>query len=352
MNSFAAISQPAAVFEAEASHRIEKLPVLVLFPHNRCNCRCMMCDIWRIRQARDLTVADLEPHIRSLLELQVRWVVLSGGEPQMHKDLPLLSGLFRSNGMRVTLLTAGLLLEPLANSVVDTFDDVIVSLDGPAEIHTQIRGVPGAFGRLAKGVEALRKLKPNIVVCGRSTVQKANCSYLRETLRTAKQIGLNSISFLAADLTSYAFNRPEPWTVERQNVVALEPDEVNRLDMEVEALIREHADDIATGFIAESEGKLRRIVAHFHAHLGRVLPVAPHCNAPWVSAVIEADGTVRPCFFHQPLGNLHQKSLFGILNSQEAIHFRETLDIPNNPVCRNCVCSLYLQAGKAGRYGE
>src|SRR2546428_624584 len=125
-------------------HRIRALPVLVLFPHNRCNCRCVMCDIWRIRQAREITARDLEPHLESIRALGVRWVVFSGGEPQMHADLPALSRMLRAEGIRLTLLTAGLLLEPQARSVAGTIDDVIVSLDGPRDIHDRIRRVPRA----------------------------------------------------------------------------------------------------------------------------------------------------------------------------------------------------------------
>src|SRR5438046_10237399 len=98
-------------------HRIRALPVLVLFPHNRCNCRCVMCDIWRIRQTREITARDLEPHLESIRALGVRWVVFSGGEPQMHTDLPALSRVLRAEGIRLTLLTAGLLLEPHTRSV-------------------------------------------------------------------------------------------------------------------------------------------------------------------------------------------------------------------------------------------
>lgn len=305
-----------------------------------------MCDIWRIRQGREITVADLEPHIQSFLALQVRWVVFSGGEPQMHSDLAALSNLFRAHGIRITLLTAGLLLEAHANSIVNIVDDVIVSLDGPPEIHNQIRRVPRAFDLLARGITAVRKFRPQMRVCGRSTVQKANFRHLRETVRTARQVGFDSISFLAADLTSGAFNRPGGWPSERQDPVALDSDEVNGLNLEIETLIREHADDIATGYISEKPEKLRRIVLHFRAHLGHLSAVAPRCNAPWVSAVIESDGTVRPCFFHRPLGSIHQNSFSGILNSQEAEKFRETLDVASDPICRNCVCSLYLPARK------
>ena len=323
-------------------HRIRVLPVLVLFPHNRCNCRCVMCNIWRIRQAREITARDLEPHLESMRALGVRWVVFSGGEPQMHTDLPALCRVLRAEGIRLTLLTAGLLLEPQARSVADTIDDVIVSLDGPPEIHDRIRRVPRAFERLTRGVEALRRLRPTIAIRGRSTVQKANYKYLRETVRAAKEIGLDSVSFLAADVTSRAFNRPDGWTPQEQSGVALGTEEARELENEVEALIRERTEDIAKGYIVEDAGKLRRIARHFRAHLGHVAPVAPRCNAPWVSAVVEADGTVRPCFFHRPLGNIREKPLLEILNGVEALDFRERLDIARDPICRQCVCSLYL----------
>ena len=304
-----------------------------------------MCDIWRIRERREISAADLAPHLDSFRALGVRWVVFSGGEPQMHTDLAALSRMLRAEGIRVTLLTAGLLLEPYARSVAETIDDVIVSLDGPREIHDQIRRVPDAFDRLEHGVRAVRGLRPDIMVGGRSTVQKANHLRLRETVRAAKQIGLNSISFLAADVSSQAFNRPQGWTAETQDHVALNAEETCALAREVESLIREHSADIAAGYVAESAEKLRRIVLHFRARLGQLAPVAPRCNAPWVSTVIEADGTVRPCFFHPPLGNIHEKPLLAVLNGPVALDFRRRLDVSSDPVCQRCVCSLYLPPG-------
>jgi Fe-coproporphyrin III synthase len=343
MSEAATIATPAvAPGVPAADHIIKTLPVLVLFPHNRCNCRCLMCDIWRIRQVREITAQDLKPHLESLRALRVRWVVFSGGEPQMHSDLPALSELIRTAGIRVTLLTAGLLLEPYARSITETVDDVIVSLDGPPAVHNQIRRVPQAFERLKRGVDALRAFRPEMVVRGRSTIQKANHSCLRETVRAAKHAGLNSISFLAADLTSEAFNRPEGWTPQRQTAVGLDAEEVKQLEREVESLIGEDSDDIARGYIVESPGKLRRIVRHFRVHLGEAPAVAPPCNAPWVSAVVEADGAVRPCFFHPPLGNIREASLIDVLNSEQAIAFRRRLDVASNPICQRCVCSLRL----------
>jgi len=327
---------------AMAAHRIHALPVVVIFPHNQCNCRCVMCDIWRIREAREITPADLERQLQSFRDLGVGWVVFSGGEPQLNKEWSRLAGMLRLVGIRVTLLTAGLLLQSQVQVVVDSVDDVIVSLDGPPAVHDKIRRIPGAFAQLSKGVETLHQCRPDMPVRARCTVQKANHGSLCAVVQSAKQIALSSISFLAADLTSSAFNRPEGWRPDRVDCVALVPAEVDRLEAEVERLIHERRSDLDSGFVVETADKLRRIVQHFRAHLGQAEDVAPRCNAPWVSAVIEASGDVRPCFFHPVLGNIHQQALPDILNGAQALNFRASLDVPSNAICRKCVCSLHI----------
>jgi MoaA/NifB/PqqE/SkfB family radical SAM enzyme len=307
---------------------LAKLPVLILEPHNRCNCRCVMCDIWKIADARELSVAELERHRADIQALGVEWVVFTGGEPLMHSDLFRLAAAL-PDGIRTTILSTGLLLERHASQIADSIGDVIVSLDGPPHLHNAIRRVPGAFEALAAGVGAVHQLKPGYPVAARCTVQASNAAHLRATVRAARDLGLASISFLAADLSSTAFNRPSAWPSDRQARVA--PNLVE-LRCEMEALI---ADYPADGFVLESPAKLRRIVEHGHA------PQAPRCNAPWVSAVVEAGGDVRPCFFHPPIGNTAEGSLRQVLNGPRAVAFRESLDIATNPVCRQCVCSLY-----------
>ncbi len=341
MSTLVSITAPA---EARAldSHQIHDLPVLVIFPHNQCNCRCVMCDIWRIRQPQEITPADLEEQLASFRRLGVRWVVFSGGEPQLNKKWSYLAQIIRSTGSRVTLLTAGLLLKSQAQTVADTVDDVIVSLDGPPQLHNSIRRVPAAFERMAEGVQALRRIRPDMPIRARCTVQKANHRALRAVVLSAKQIGLTSVSFLAADLTSSAFNRSEGWLPDRSAQVALLPQEVDALQAEVERLISENIADLNSGFVAESALKLRRIVQHFRAHLGQVENEAPRCNAPWVSAVIEASGDVRPCFFHPAVGNIHRQAFREIINSSEALSFRAHLDVASNEICKKCVCSLYV----------
>ena len=321
-------------------HRVTQLPVLVLHVHSSCNCRCVMCDIWKTSEVRALKPADLEPHLSSIRKLGVRWIVFSGGEPLLNPGFPELCTMLKRERIRLTLLTTGLLLRKYACGVANAFDDVIVSLDGPEEVHDSIRQVRGGFALIGAGVKAIRSIWPGYRITARSTVQKANFRRLRETIRAAKFLGLDGISFLPVDLTSEAFNRPLVWPSERQNEIGLGLSDLAELEAEIAGLIQENADDIQSGFVAESPEKLWRIVKHFRAHLELEEAEAPPCNAPWTSAVVEIDGAVRPCFFHPAIGSIRDQSLQEVINSERALQFRSALDIRTNPTCKRCVCSL------------
>lgn len=335
----------------EDDGRITTMPILVLNVHSRCNCRCVMCDIWKRGQSREVTALDLERHRDSLRALAVERVVLTGGEPLMNYDLAALCGFFRELGIRRTLLTTGLLLERRAAEVADSFDDIILSLDGPAEIHDSIRRVKGGFDSIARGVAAVRSRRPTMPITARSTVQKLNHALLRQTAQSAKALKLDSISFLAVDVDSGAFNRPLPWPADRQAEVGLSDSEAEVLEQEVEALIRWCEEKGNQGFVAESPGKLRRLARQFRARLGQASFESPRCNAPWVSVVVEAGGAVRPCFFHQAVGNIRDQTLQQAVNGEPARRFRRDLSVPANPICQRCVCSLYhdILAPRPGR---
>jgi MoaA/NifB/PqqE/SkfB family radical SAM enzyme len=329
----------------QSAHQIHSLPVVVLSPHNQCDCRCVMCDIWKIRDPKEITPALLETQCESFRKLGVRWVVLSGGEPQRNPQLCTLARMLHDLGIRVTLLTAGTLLSAEAELLAAVIDDVIVSLDGPALVHNRIRRIPLAFELLMDGVQALRRCRPEIAVRARCTVQRENHTSLRATVQSAKAHRLNSISFLAVDAVSDAFNHPQGWTRPKADSVTLDSQQVEILEREMEDLIHQYASDLNSGFVVETPPKLRRIVQQFRVYLGQAQPVAPRCNAPWVSAVVGAEGDVRPCFFHPAFGNIHDSSLQEIMNSPQALRFRDELDIANNPICRRCVCSLHLPQG-------
>jgi MoaA/NifB/PqqE/SkfB family radical SAM enzyme len=236
-----------------------------------------------------------------------------------------------------------LLLGRYANEIVAHVDDVIVSLDGPRGIHDRIRGVIGAYDQLAGGIRRIQALAPEYPASARCTVQKANHSALVDTAHAAQSLGLRSISFLAADVSSDAFNHAPDMVSLRSRSLLLTPQEILRLEAEIDRL----SDDPIASMVAETPAKLRRIVEYFRALVSNSEPEAPLCNAPWVSAVLDYDGAVRPCFFHPPIGNVNDSSLREALNSENALAFRGNLDIASNPICRRCVCSLHREEAVA-----
>lgn len=325
---------------SQGQHHLISLPILILNVHNRCNCRCVMCDIWKRETNIELKTSNLERHRDSMRRLGVRNVVLTGGEPLLHSDLPAFCNFFRKEGIHLTLLTTGLLLQKRAETVAELFDDVIVSLDGPEEVHDAVRRIQGAFRLIHDGIVSIRNIRSKMQISGRSTVQRSNYALMRKTVAAAKELQLSSISFLAADITSEAFNRTLVWPGERQSEIALTAKEVLGLEEEIEQLILECDEEICNRYILEGPDKLRRLAKHFRAHLGQIRHQAPICNAPWVSSVVEVDGSVRPCFFHRTIGNLTNSTLEDVVNGKDALLFRKSLNIAKNATCQRCVCSL------------
>jgi MoaA/NifB/PqqE/SkfB family radical SAM enzyme len=308
-----------------------------------------MCDIWQIDQRQEITPREVSGWLDEWRRLGVRRVVLSGGEPLMHSALWEICAPLHQAGIGITLLSTGLLLKRWASDVVRYVDDVVVSLDGPPEVHDRIRNIPRAYQKLAAGVAAVRAANGAVSVTGRCTVQRANYDALRRTVAAAHDLRLDRISFLAADVSTGAFNRPGGWSAERVREVALSAGDLPGLHDELSALERERADDFAAGYIAENPEKLwRRLYQYFRALLGTGDFVPIECNAPWVSSVIETDGTVRPCFFQPALGNIRSAGgLEAVLNAPQAVAWRRGLDTHRNAISQKCVCSLQLRASDA-----
>lgn len=326
------------------THQIHALPIVILMPHSSCNCRCVMCDIWKGNgSARQLDEADIHSLLESLRRLRTRWVVMSGGEALMNPNLFNLCRLLQAEGLKITILSTGLLLTRYAAEVVAHSDEVIVSLDGSEEVHNAIRRIPNAYRKLRDGVQAVKQLKPDFQISARCVIQRLNYADWPHIVEAARDLGLDQISFLPADVSTEAFNRPQLWGEDQTAEVKLDAEQLPQLHQTIEGLIRDYAADFAAGYIAESPAKIRRIYDYYAAFHGLASFPAVRCNAPWVSTVIEADGTVRPCFFHSAIGNVRDVPLSDLINRPDSVSFRRQLDMATDPICRKCVCSLNLR---------
>jgi MoaA/NifB/PqqE/SkfB family radical SAM enzyme len=324
------------------SGHLESLPILALSVHSACNCRCVMCDIWKANSdKREISASDLERHAEGIRALRVQRVMLTGGEPLLHHNLWALCERLQKLGIRITLVTTGLLIEPHAADIANAVDTVVISLDGDRDTHDVVRRVKGGFDRIARGVVALRGAYPMPRLIARSVLQRSNFWALQHTIAAAHEMGFDEISFLAADVSSPAFNRATPWDAARVAEVRVPDNDLEGLRASIDRAFAALPDLFGSGFVVGGRASLYRIWQYYAALAGHGKFPAVRCNAPWVSAVLEPTGDLRPCFFHGGYGHVNG-SLEGALNSDAAVKFRNDLDVETNATCQRCVCSLNL----------
>lgn len=328
------------------SNRLSTLPLMVLYITDGCNSRCKTCDIWK-NPRRNMSMPLVDELVAQAQDLKTRWVLLSGGEAMQHPEWQEIARRFRSVGVRVMLLTNGLLVRKQIDLVSQSIDDLILSLDGgKAETYEHIRGVD-AFELVLDGIRMAHEA--GIPVTTRTTVQRGNFREIPLIVEKALSAGADAVSFLAVDLSNpFAFGERFDADLELSPQLDLSQtlthDEINELDSIISQLERDFAPEFTQGKIAESPEKLRRIlIGYFRALLGDADYQSPRCNAPHFSTVIEVDGSLRPCYFLPKYGRMRPdgETLSQAINTQKAIELREAYANGQRRECGTCVCPLY-----------
>src|SRR6266478_4541675 len=103
---------------------IKALPIVILMPHSACNCRCVMCDIWKDnKNLKQLTEKDISGLITSLKKFGTQQVVMSGGEALLNPNFFKLCEILQKNKIKVSLLSTGLLLKKNAPAMLQFVND-------------------------------------------------------------------------------------------------------------------------------------------------------------------------------------------------------------------------------------
>ncbi|HEX6998512.1 MAG TPA: radical SAM protein [Gammaproteobacteria bacterium] len=314
----------------------ERRPLVTLYLSERCNSRCVTCDYWRHGGA-DMSLEAVRRLLPSLEALGTRVVLISGGEPLLNAEWREIAALLGSRGLRLWLLTSGLALAKHARAAAELFAAVTVSLDGTCpETYAAVRGLD-AFDKVCAGIRAVADA--GLPAGLRVTLQRANYRELPRFVTLARELGAAYVSFLAVDVSNaHAFARRGASSA----APALASEDLPLLDERLAALEREHAEDFASGFIAESPEKLRRIRAYFAALCGQG-PFPPvRCNAPEFSAVVGADGRVAPCFFIPgPADAPRAPRLADAVASEPMRALTAAIRAGERPECARCVCSMW-----------
>jgi Fe-coproporphyrin III synthase len=159
----------------------------------RCNLRCAMCKIWEKNSRNELTVDDVRaffhrPH-------GTHWVGLTGGEPFLRDDLPLLVDAILTSPSRISALhfaTNGTLTERIVRLATDTTAQhrdlklvFTVSIDGPPELHDKIRGRQNVWEDALHTYRLLKKIR-NVKPQFGFTISHNNIARFKDTFLALK----------------------------------------------------------------------------------------------------------------------------------------------------------------------
>jgi Fe-coproporphyrin III synthase len=328
-------AQDAAI-DAPVDSHLHRLPLATLYLTERCNSRCVTCDYWRHGRV-DMNLDAVTRLLPSLERLRTQVVLLSGGEPLLNPEWASIATVLRQRGIKVWLLTSGLSLAKHARRAGGLFDAITVSLDGTDRAtYAAIRGLD-ALDNVCEGIRAAaaQGVPPSI----RVTVQRANFRQLPTFVALARELGARQVSFLAVDVANpHAFGRTDDFGSD----LALRADDLPVFAEVLRSMEQTHVEDFRSGFIAESQQKLRRILAYFAAIHGRSPYPVVRCNAPEFSAVIGAGGKVQPCFFISgPAESAPAQNLEGALNGGAMTALRSAIRAGRRAECKTCVCSMW-----------
>ncbi|MCP4679078.1 MAG: radical SAM protein [Deltaproteobacteria bacterium] len=316
-----------------------------------CNMKCVHCGSFAGRPREDeLDTKEALGVVASLAAIGCRSITLSGGEPLLRDDWPVLVKAIHSAGMRPELVTNGIAVSSQADDIAKAgFFAVSFSIDGPSDIHDELRVSPGATELLLKGAG---ELKSRGVRLGAVTqVNRRNLDRLEETYDLLLehefegwQVQLTLPYGRAADADESFCLSPEELPVLEKKILEM----TTRGPLFIQA-----ADTI--GYMSRGEPKLRA------GYPGRA-QIWAGCQAGLQVIGITSDGTIRGCLSMPPHfdeDNVRVRPLEEIWNTPNAFAYNRKFSVDDldgncapcafHRVCRGgCTSLAYTITGKIG----
>jgi MoaA/NifB/PqqE/SkfB family radical SAM enzyme len=327
----------------------------------QCNLRCQMCGQWGERGSlKGLPPAETKvymamPIIERLIDDIKDFhptITLFGGEPLLHPQWEEIVKRIKGAGLRCNMISNGVLLRKRAEEAVALgLDEIIFSLDGPAEVHDAIRGGKGVFDRALEGFQHLQdakerygKKKPLVNV--NTVIWEQNYTMLHDIVEQAGRFGAETITFhhlIFVDQGAFdetegilqsALNCGSPdWAgFIRDELPSIDPDVIIRQKQ----MIERRKNSVPAFFYPNlTDEEIRDYYTAFH-----FLPCSykKRCMSPWMVAYVLPDGSVKPCLsLGYKMGNLQEASFKEIWNGDRAVRFRRLLKERGYfPVCPRC----------------
>jgi Fe-coproporphyrin III synthase len=335
---------------------------IVLGVNNVCNLHCKMCDVGtntlETNFAQNLIGTDplnmpLELIQRIIDQTALYFPKAKLGyaftEPLVYPHLEKSLHYAQSKKIKSTLTTNALTLKQKAKTIVESgLDELFISLDGPQDIHNQIRGHQKSFQKAIEGIEEVLRLNPNQSISVFCVITEWNIGYLKEFVEFFKDYPLNEIGLMHTNFTpqSVADNHNIIWG-NSYSATASNVEQINITNYNLELLweeileIKKNKYNYKVSFSPEISSKEK--LNEFYHKPEKI--IGKKCNDVFSNIMIKSDGSVIPSHgrcYNLELGNIYNETLKEIWNSTVLKQFRSDL-IKNGglfPACSRC-CSAF-----------
>lgn len=191
----------------------KKVPLLVGWQlTNRCNLRCKYCNVHELNK-EELPLGLILSIVDELKSLGTKFISFTGGEPLLREDIGAIIDYCKKKAFHITINSNGLALREKLLSLKNA-NLVIMSLDGPEEVHDFIRG-DGSYKRVLGSAEALRKekIRLNFAV----TLTKFNYDQVDFLLNKAREYKA-TITFQPASLNMLYSDTNNPICLSKEQI--------------------------------------------------------------------------------------------------------------------------------------
>lgn len=332
-----------------------------------CNLRCKMCYQWsddgyfhkydKELIKKEISVDLFEKVLHETREGQSR-IYIWGGEPLFHDDFSSISKALEKDPRYTILCSNGLLIDKNIEALerISSHLVILLSMDGPCEIHNSIRG-KNTFERLIKNVTLLREeqrkgnFKGDISV--NIVLHDELIAVLYEFIEFLEDLGVNSvylnfpwyISKERANAMDEYFYKHLSWLgVEKAPGTASWHSFTFRMSEESKIILKEQV-----GRLNNRAWNIRlRFTQQLEMHdistyIDDTYVTSRKCLALAHRIEIMADGKVGTCSLFFPelsIGDIYKNSLMDIWKSEQFNKLRGIIGGGLMPICSKC-CLLY-----------
>ena len=153
---------------------------------NRCNYRCSYCNIPETA-AGEMTQQQFEQAIDEFAAAGMLRASFSGGEALIRSDAAAIIRYAHERGLYTSLNTNGSMVKRLLEDTADALDLVMVSLDGPEQVHDLVRNRKGAFGNALAAIRGAAER--GLTVTTITVLNRNNLHVVDDILGLAQEFG-------------------------------------------------------------------------------------------------------------------------------------------------------------------